>query len=119
MATLPAWSQPDWASDVAEPFRSDGEFWSSLAASADALVSLAAAVAIAVVLVLVGERVWWSLLPFLAPAGLAARAALIARSSSRRNREAFEDRRAWREAERTAVSKGFSGALRRSRVSSR
>jgi hypothetical protein len=112
VTTLPSWTDADWVSGVSEPFRSDNEFWSSLAASADALVSLAAAVAIAVILVLAGQRVW-SFVPFIAPAGLAVRAAIIAKSSSRRNREAFSDRQTWRDAERTAVAAVFLKVLRR------
>jgi hypothetical protein len=118
VTTLPSWTDAEWASDIAEPFRSDHDFWSSLAASADALVSLAAAIAIAVILVLEGERVW-SFLPFLAPAGLTVRAAVVGRSSSRRNRDAFTDRRSWRDAERTAVASAFGKVLRRPRVSAR
>jgi hypothetical protein len=115
MTTLPSWTNADWASNVAEPFRSDHDFWASLAASADALISFAAAAAVAVVLVLTGERDW-SLVPFVVPAAMALRAALIAKSSSRRSRAAFEDRQAWRDAERTAVAATFLRALRRRRV---
>jgi hypothetical protein len=114
MTTLPSWTNADWASNVAEPFRSDRDFWASLAASADALISLAAAAAVAIVLVLTGER-GWAFLPFIVPAVLAARAALIARASSRRSRAAFDDRRAWRDAERAAVATSFFGAVRRPR----
>jgi hypothetical protein len=118
MTTLPSWTAADWTADVAEPFRSDGQFWSSLAASADALVTLAPAAAVAVALALTGQREW-ILVPFVVPAGLAVRALLIARRSSRRSRDAFESRAAWREAERTAVAKVFLRVLRRSRVSAR
>jgi hypothetical protein len=118
MTTLPAWTDAAWTNTVAEPFRSDAEFWTGLAASADALVSLAGAIAIAVVLVLIGERPW-ALLPFIAPTGLAVRAAVISRSSSQRNRATFADRKAWRNAERSAVATAFSRVLRRSRVSAR
>jgi hypothetical protein len=115
VSTLPAWTKADWASDVAEPFRSDREFWTSLAASADALISLAAAIAVCVVLVLTGERAW-SFVPFIVPAALAVRAALVARSSSRRSQAAFEDRSAWKDAERTAVAAVFLRVLGRRRV---
>jgi hypothetical protein len=116
MTTPPSWTDADWTARIAEPFRSDGEFWTSLAASADALVSLVAAIALAVVLVLAGDRDW-SALPFLLPAGLAVRAVVIARSSSRRNRAAFADHESWRDAERGAVAAAFGRALRRSRIS--
>jgi hypothetical protein len=114
MTTLPSWADADWASTVSEPFRSDRDFWASLAASADALISLAAAIAVSVVLALNGAE-GWALLPFVVPAALAGRAALIGRASSRRSQAAFADRRAWRDAERTAVATGFFGALRRHR----
>lgn len=118
MTTLPSWTSADWANNVAEPFRSDRSFWSSLAASADALVSLILAIALAVALALAGER-GWSLIPFVVPAGLAVRASIIGRSSSRRNRSAFTDRRSWRDAERTAVAAVFLRVLRRPRIGSR
>jgi hypothetical protein len=114
MTTLPAWTQAEWANGVAEPFRSDRAFWSGLAASADALVTLAAAIAVAVVLVLTGERIW-SALPFAVPAVLTVRAALINRASSRRSQAAFEDRKAWRDAERQAVASAFFRVLGRRR----
>jgi hypothetical protein len=116
VSAIPSWASADWAEDVAEPFRSDHEFWASLAASADALVSLVAAIAVGVVLALSGAGAW-SLLPFTIPAGLAVRAAVIGRSSSRRNRDAFADRRAWRDAERTAVATAFLRVVRRPRSS--
>jgi hypothetical protein len=112
MTTLPSWTTSDWTSNVAEPFRSDRSFWTSLAASADALISLGIAIVAAVVLVVTGERAW-SFLPFLVPAVLAARAALIGRASSRRSQAAFEDRQAWRVAERSAVAASFGQVLRR------
>lgn len=113
MTMLPSPSATtDVASRVDEPFRSDRQFWAGLAASADAVVSLVAAIGVAAVLVLTGER-GWAFLPFLVPAVLAARAAVISWSSSRRSQAAFEDRRAWREAERTAVATAFVPVLRR------
>jgi hypothetical protein len=114
MTTLPSWTHADWADGVAEPFRSDREFWSSLAASADALVTLAAAIAVAVVLALTGERAW-SILPFAIPAVLTVRAAIIGRSSSRRSRASFDDPKEWRDAERTAVATAFLRVLGRRR----
>ena len=114
MTTLPAWTRAEWADSVAEPFRSDSAFWSRLAASADALVTLAAAIAVAVVLAVTGEPAW-SALPFAVPAVFAVRAALVGRSSSRRSREAFENRRAWRDAEREAVASAFFRVLGRRR----
>jgi hypothetical protein len=114
VTTLPAWTDAPWTVQIAEPFRSDRAFWTSLAASADALIGVVAAIAAAVVLVLMGDKVW-SAAPFVVPAGLALRAAVIGRSSSRRSREAFADERSWREAERGAVAATFGRALRRPR----
>jgi hypothetical protein len=117
VTTLPSWTSADWTSDVAEPFRSDGDFWSGLAASADALVTLGAAIAISVVLALTGHRLW-AVIPFVVPAGLAVRAALISAASSRRSREAFADSKEWRDAERNAVATAFAKVLSRPRGSS-
>jgi hypothetical protein len=110
MTALPAWTDSDWAGRVAEPFRSDRDFWSSLAASADALLALVAAIAVSVVLALHGEQLW-SVVPFAVPAGLAVRAAIVGRGSSRRSRRAFPDRRTWRDAERAAVAAVFVRVL--------
>lgn len=115
MTTLPAWASADWAGDVAEPFRSDIDFWRSVAASADALLMLAAAAAVGAVLVLTNEAAW-VLLPFAFPAGLMVRAGAVARISSRRNRGVFDDRRAWKQAERAAVAVVFFKVLRRRRA---
>jgi hypothetical protein len=114
MSTLPSWTDADWADTVAEPFRSDREFWASLAAGADALLSLAAAAAVAVVMALNGAGAW-SVLPFAVPAVLVIKAAMKARSSNRRNQPAFDDRRAWRDAERAAVASVFLRVLGRRR----
>jgi hypothetical protein len=114
MSTLPSWTDADWADTVAEPFRSDREFWTSLAASADAVLSLAAAAAVAVVMVLNGAGAW-SVLPFLAPGVLVIRAGVKARLSNRRSRPAFDDRAAWRDAERAAVASVFLRVLGRRR----
>jgi hypothetical protein len=113
---LPAWAHADWTRNVAEPFRSNGEFWSSLAASADALTSLLIAAITAVALVLSGEPAW-SFVPFAVPTVLVIRAGLLSRSSSRHTREAFADRPAWRAAERHAVAIAFVKVLRRPRGS--
>lgn len=114
--TLPSWTDAEWTGRVAEPFRSDVDFWSSLAASADALITLAAAIAVAIVLMITGTGAW-ALLPFVVPALLAVRAALISRGSSKRSQSAFDDRRAWRDAERAAVATAFFRVLRRPRWS--
>jgi hypothetical protein len=115
MTSLPAWTSAEVARNVAEPFRSDGDFWSSLAASADALISLAAGTAVAIVLALTGE-VAWSPLAFVIPALLIVRAAFVGRSSSQRSRTAFPDRAAWRDAERAAVATAFFRVMWRRRT---
>jgi hypothetical protein len=114
MTTLPAWASADWASEVAEPFRSDRDFWRSVAASADALITVVAAAVVAVALALAHET-GWALLPFAFPAALMVRAGLVSRGSSRRNQGAFADRRTWRDAERAAVAAVFFKVLRRHR----
>jgi hypothetical protein len=113
--TLPSWTDAEWTGRVEEPFRSDVDFWSSLAASADALITLAAAIAVAIVLMLNGDGVW-ALVPFVAPTLLAIRAAMIGRASSKRSQADFDDRRAWRDAERAAVATAFFRVLRRQRL---
>jgi hypothetical protein len=118
MTSLPTWTNANWTARIAEPFRSYREFWTSLAASADAVVALAVAVLAAVGLVLAGDTVW-SAVPFAAPAGLAIRAAVIGRSSSRRSQASFADRQAWRDAERGAVAAAFGPTLRRPRLRAR
>lgn len=114
MTTLPSWPSAEVRERVAEPFRSNDDFWSSLAASADALVTLAAAVAVGVVLAITGQR-WWALAPFAVPAGLAVRAALVGRASHRQSQGSFGDRREWRDAERHAVATAFVAVLWRPR----
>jgi hypothetical protein len=106
MTTMPGWTEADWARSVAEPFRSDRDFWAGLAASADALIGLLAAIAVAIVMVLTGAGLW-SLLPLAVPAALILRATVVSRSSSRHSQAAFPDRRAWRDAERSAVATAF------------
>jgi hypothetical protein len=118
MTTVPAWTQAEWTGRVAEPFRGDPQFWAGLAASADAVASLAAAIVAAVVLALSGDA-GWALLAFVVPALLAGRAGLIGLGSSRRSREAFADRESWRAAERRAVATAFGPTLRRRRLARR
>jgi Flp pilus assembly protein TadB len=118
MTTLPSWAEADWANRVEEPFRSDAEFWSGLAASADAFITLVAAAAVAIALALTGHP-GWAIVPFVVPAALIVRAAVIARTSSRRSQEAFDDHRTWRDAERAAVATSFGHVLRRRRATSR
>lgn len=112
--TLPSWTSAEWADDVAEPFRSDRQFWSGLAAGADAMVTLTAAIAISVLLALTGHRLW-AVAPFAVPVTLALRASIVSAASSRRSRQAFADRKQWQEAERKAVTTAFAKVLNRPR----
>jgi fatty acid desaturase len=113
--TAPTWTRTDWSDDVAEPFRSDLNFWTSVAASADALVTLVLAAAAAVALALtVGGG--WPMLPFVVPAVLLIRAAWCGRASARSSREAFTADQQWRNAERRAVSQVFGKVLLRRRT---
>jgi hypothetical protein len=114
----PSWADADWATRIGEPFRSDGRFWAGLAASTDALLSLVAAVIAAISLGAAGERAW-SIVPFVVPAALIARAVAVSASSSRRSRAAFADTRTWRDAERAAVATAFVHVLRRPRFGPR
>ena len=116
-ASLP----PDVGRGVAEPFRSDPEFWQSVCASADALVLLAVAVTGSALLSLTGADTVLVLLPFTLPGIFLVRAAV---SSSRFHR-AHQPLPAlvatprgdhlWRDAERTAVAAVLGRALVRRR----
>jgi hypothetical protein len=110
MGTQPWWASAGLADRIDEPFRSDGTFWAGLDASADALLALLAAAVAGVVLALTGAG-GWAALPFVVPAGLVVRATAISRAASRRNQAEFPDRRAWRDAERTAVAAVFLRVL--------
>lgn len=106
---------------VAEPFRSDPEFWRSVCASADAVVLLVGTVAGAALLRLAGAPTGLVMLPFTFPAIFLVRAAV---SSSRFHRghmplpthvDTARGEQSWRDAERTAVAAVFGRALVRSR----
>jgi hypothetical protein len=113
--TTPVWIRTDWSDDVAEPFRSDTDFWASVAASADAVLALLlAATAAAALAVTVGGG--WPLLPFVVPAALLVRAAVCGRASARNSREAFTAEAQWRAAERRAVAQVFGRMLLRRRT---
>jgi fatty acid desaturase len=111
----PAWTRTDWSDDVAEPFRSDRNFWASIAASADALLTtmLAAAAAVALAVTVGGV---WPLLPFLLPVALLIRAAWCGVASTRDSRETFTGEAQWRAAQRRAVAQVFGRVLLRRRT---
>lgn len=108
---------PETGQRVAEPFRSDPQFWRSVCASADAVLLLAIAVLAAVVLRLNGAGTVVVLLPFTLPGIFLARAAA---SSSRFHRshqplstlvDTAQGEQSWRDAERIAVAAVFGRAL--------
>ena len=99
---------------VDQPFCSDPDFWTAVAASADAFVALLAAAVVATGLALTVDGAW-SLAAFVLPLPLLVRAAQRGRASSRRTKLAFADRLDWRDAERQAVARSFGTALRRRR----
>jgi hypothetical protein len=114
---------PDLGQRVAEPFRSDPEFWRSVCASADAVALLAVAVAGAVALRLTGAGTVVAWLPFALPAIFLVRAA-VSRSRFHRGHEPLpavldtvQGELSWRDAERSAVAAVFGRALVRSRRS--
>ncbi len=118
---MTASTPPELGPRVAEPFRSDPEFWRSVCASADAAVLLAVAVAGAAALRLAGAGTVLVWLPFAMPAILLVRAAV---SGSRFHRsheplptvvDTVQGQQSWRDAERTAVAAVFGRALVRSR----
>jgi hypothetical protein len=98
-----------WSSYAPEPFASNREFWRSVGASVDGLLTMLVA---AVVVTAVGP---WGLLTFAAPVTLLVRAGVTGRRSMHATRPQFTDRRAWREAERKAVAAVFFSALIRKR----
>lgn len=112
---------PGVGQGIAEPFRSDPEFWRSVCASADAVVALAVTVAGAAAVRLAGAPTGLVLLPFTLPAIFLVRAAV---SSFRFHRghqplpalvDSAHGEQSWRDAERTAVAAVFGRALLRSR----
>lgn len=112
---------PEAGERVAEPFRSDPQFWRSVCASADAGVLLVVAIAAAVVLRLTGAGTVVVLAPFTLPGVFLVQAAA---SSSRFHRghqplpalvDTAQGERSWRDAERIAVAAVFGRALVRRR----
>ena len=98
-----------WTSRAPEPFAGNAEFWRSVTASVDALLTLIVAT---VVVVLAGP---WGAIAFAVPVGLLVRAAVTGRRSERVTRPQFPDRDTWRLAERQAVGAVMGKALIRRR----
>lgn len=120
---MSAASSPELGQRVAEPFRSDPDFWRSVCASADAVVLLAVAVVCAVALRLAGARTGLVWLPFALPAIFLVRAAVSGSRFHRSHRPlpdtvgTVQGEQSWRDAERSAVAAAFGRALVRSRRS--
>jgi hypothetical protein len=98
-----------WTSRAPEPFAGNAEFWRSVTASVDALLTLIVA---AVVVVLAGP---WGAAAFAVPGALLLRAAITGRRSEHATRPQFPDRDTWRLAERQAVGAVMGRALLRKR----
>jgi len=86
------------ASEVAEPFRSDDQFWRSVTASLFALVALLAAA------LATGIAGSWGAVAFVLPVVLLAVATRAAKASTTRTQPTFASKKEWREAERQAVA---------------
>lgn len=92
-----------------EPFASDDDFWTSVAASVDALLTVLIATAITL---LVGV---WGAIAFAVTIGLLLRAGLTGSRSGRRTRAMFATIDQWRQAERQAVASVMVRAVVRPR----
>ena len=97
------------STEVAEPFRSDDQFWRSVTASVFALVTLLAA---AVVTGVVGS---WGAFAFVVPVLLVGVAGRNAKASTAATRPMFMTRDQWRDAERQAVAAALARGGRRPR----
>jgi hypothetical protein len=116
---MSASSSPDLGEGVAQPFRSDPEFWRSVCASADAFVLLVVAVACSALLGLAGAGLAW--LPLVLPAIFLVRAAASGYRFHRGHAplpalvDTARGELSWRDAERSAVAAVFGRALMRRR----
>ena len=120
---MSASSSPDLGEGVAEPFRSDPQFWRSVCASADAVVLLGLAVAASALLGLAGAGAGAGLawLPLVLPVVFLVQSAV---ASSRFHRgqaplparvDTVRGEQSWRDAERIAFAAVFGRALMRRR----
>ncbi len=98
-----------WKAGVAEPFGSDRDFWRSVGASIDALLLLGFVTVLVVVFGAIAA------IGYLAPLAMLVRAGVLGRRSAGRSQSQFEDRRAWKLAERQAVAAALPGAFLRPR----
>ena len=113
---------PEFGQRVAEPFRSDPDFWRSVCASADAVILLLVATAGAAALRLAGADTDIALLPFVLPAAFLFRAAVSGTRFHRGQQplpavvDTVRGEQSWRDAERIAVAAVFGQALVRNRL---
>jgi hypothetical protein len=111
----------DLGQGIAEPFRSDPEFWRSVCASADAAVLLVVSVACAALLRATGASAAIVWAPFILPALFLIRAALCSSRFHGAHEplptvvDAPQGELSWRDAERAAVAAVFGRALLRQR----
>ena len=94
-----------WTARVEAPFRADGQFWTSVGRSADALWTLLIAT------VLVATLGPYAAVAFCVPVGLIILSSRDARASTARTRPLFSTRDEWRAAERQAVAAALPGAF--------
>lgn len=87
-----------WSRTVDNPFRDNGAFWRSIAASVGALATFVLAVLLHVTVGAVGA------VAYVVPAALLVLAAVAGRASSAVTRPTFATDEEWREAERRAVA---------------
>jgi hypothetical protein len=112
---------PDLGEGVAEPFRSDPEFWRSVCASTDAVVLLGIAVVGSALLRSAGAGAGFAWLPFALPVIFLVRAAVSGYRFHQCHAplpalvDTVRGEQPWRDAERTAVAEVFGRALMRSR----
>jgi len=118
---MTASSSPELGERVAEPFRSDADFWRSVCASADAVVLLVVAVFAAAALRFAGAGMVLVWLPFVLPAVFLVRAAVSSYSFHVGHEplparvDTVQGEQSWRDAERMAVAAVFGRALVRDR----
>jgi hypothetical protein len=98
-----------WTSDAPQPFAGNADFWRSVGASVDALLTFVLAAAATVLAGPIGA------VAFAVPVALLVRAAVTGRRSEGQTRPTFADRNAWRLAERQAVGSVLPRAVVRKR----
>jgi hypothetical protein len=97
-----------WTTRVDEPFAGEPRFWRAVALATAALGTVVVAAAGSA---LIGGPVGLAL--FAVPAALLALSLTFARAASARTRVQFDNRVAWRDAERRAVASALRGLVDR------